>query len=102
MYFTAPPLSLLPLGRSDQVAAGAAIVQHQLRRPGDGVANVGDLGRLDDPRRDQLDAVVGAESEAGVEQALAVAQQYRGDVQLELVEQPGGQHLAQDLPTTGY
>ena len=63
---------------------------------------MGDLGRLDDPGRDQLDAVVGAEAEAGVEQALAVAQQHRGDVQLKLVEQPGGQHLAQELPAAGH
>ena len=63
---------------------------------------MGDRGRLDDPRRDQLDAVVGAEAEAGIEQALAVAQQHRGDVQLKLVEQPGGQHLAQELPATGH
>ena len=93
---------MLRLGRSDQVAAGAAIVQHQLRPPGDCVANVSDLGRLDDPSRDQLDAVVGAEAEAWVEQALAVAQQHRGDVQLKLVEQPGGQHLAQELPAAGH
>src|SRR3954453_9100626 len=66
MYFTVAPLSPLGLGRADQVAAGAAIVQHQLRPPGDGVASVGDLGRLDDPGRDQLDAVVGAEAGAGV------------------------------------
>ena len=43
-----------------------------------------------------------APSRAGVEQALAVAQQHRGDVHLKLVEQPGGQHLAQELPAAGH
>ena len=63
---------------------------------------MGDLGRLDDPGRDELDALAGAEAEAGVEQALAVTQQHRDDVQLELLEQPAGQHLAQQLPATGH
>src|SRR5919106_934077 len=64
-------LSLPRLGLPDQVAAGAAVVQRQLRAATDGVADVGDLGRLNDPGRDQLHALVGGEAEAGVEQALA-------------------------------
>ena len=45
--------------------------------------------------------VVGAEAEARVEQALAVAEQHGGDVQLELVEQARGEHLADELAAAG-
>src|SRR5512132_3665612 len=102
MYFTRRSSSLPRLGGSDQVAAGAPVVERQLRAPREGVADVGELRRLDHPGRDELDALAGAEAEAGIEQTLAVTEQHWDDVQLELVEQPGGQYLAQQLPAAGH
>src|SRR5262245_22314670 len=61
---------------ADQLTAGAAIVQLERRPPADGVADVGDLGRLDDAGRHQLDALVRTETEAGVEQALTVTEEH--------------------------
>src|SRR5215216_6949998 len=88
-------------GSLRRTAARAAVIQLQRRTTLDRVADVGDLGRLDHPRRGELDPLVVGECEAGVEQALSVAEQHRGDVQLELVEQPALDHLSQQRAATG-
>ena len=70
--------------------------------PVDRVAQVRDLRCLDDSQRRQLDALVVGEVQAGVEQALPVAEHDRRDVQLELVEQPDLHHVAQHRAATGH
>jgi hypothetical protein len=44
---------------------------------------------------------VGAQPEAVVEQSHAVAEQHRGDVQLEFIQHPGGQQLTQQRAAPG-
>jgi len=76
-------------------AAGAAIVEFELGSRADRVADVDHLGRLDHTGRRELDALADAQPEPGVEQPHAVAEKHRGDVQLELIQQPGRQDLTQ-------
>src|ERR1700722_935988 len=81
-------------------AAGATIVELQLGPGADRVADVGHRGCLDHADRGELDALVNVQPEAGVKQPHAVAEQDWSDVQLEFVEQPGGQHPAQQRATS--
>ena len=48
--------------------------------------------------RGELDALADVQPERGAEQPHAVAEQYRDDVQLELIQQPARQDLAQRCP----
>src|SRR5215471_2040282 len=82
-------------------AAGAAIIEFE-RGPGTyHVADVGHLGCLDHAGQGELDALADIQPEPGVEQPHAVAEQDRGDVQLELIQQPGRQDLAQQRASSG-
>jgi hypothetical protein len=94
----ARPVALCQLGGF----TAATVVEDQWRTPVDAVSDVGHIGRLDDPRWCELDGLVVGEIEAGgVEQTHAVAGQDRGDVELELIEEAGTDHLLQQVATAG-
>jgi len=90
---------------SAPVATGAGSVgaiPTEAGSPIDPVADMGDVGRVDDPRRRELDGFVPREAEVGrVEQAHPVADEHLGDLQVQLVEQAGPDHVAQQRAAAG-
>ena len=79
----------------------SAVVQHERTAFAHSVADVGDIVCGGDAVRGELDPFEGVEFESVVEQPHAVAEKDRGDVQLELVEQSEGDHLAEQGAASG-
>src|SRR4029077_7571077 len=92
-------------GRASWAVSGllvpASVGEHQRAPAVDRVADVGDVGGGDDPGRGELDRLQVVQAEAGAEQAHPVTKDHRRDVQLQLVQQPEPDHLAEQGAAAG-